>query len=290
MNNVTLITTTFNEADNVESFLVSYRAQTLHANEFIIVDGGSRDGTVEIVERFAAENKHLNIRLLVDRSCSREFTPGPIAKGRNVAIENASSEVIAATDAGCVLATGWLEEITRPFADPLVDVVAGWYEPFVEDEFQKVYAEVFLPKLNSLNREDFLPSSRSVAFKKSCWSRVGGYPVKTYTAEDTMYNMLLRKAKCRFVFAEKAVVYWRVPNSLAEVRKKHFHYGYGDGQYGLFRDHYLAPLNLLKLFFPLSYLITRKLDYKGLLSFKVAYSIHFWSVLGYLNGIQKGIN
>lgn len=231
---VSLITTLFNESDNIERFLESYKNQTKYADEFIIVDGGSTDGTIEKIEDFSNNNKALNIKLIVDKTCSKKFVVGPIAKGRNVAIENTQYEYIAATDAGCVLDNKWFEEIIKPFEDNNVDVVSGWYEANIANDFQRDYAKIAMPKLASLDRDNFLPSSRSIAFKKNCWEKVGGYPTMTYTAEDTKYDLDLKRIGCQFIFTEKAFVYWDCPKILEDAKKKHFNYGYGDGRLKLF--------------------------------------------------------
>ncbi|MCM0084048.1 glycosyltransferase [Geomonas sp. Red32] len=279
---VSLITTVYNEGASILDFLQSYLAQTRHANEFVIVDGGSRDDTARFITTFAERNPHLNIRLLVDETCSRKHSVGPIAKGRNVAISHVHNDLIAVTDAGCRLESMWLEEIVRPFSEQEADVVAGWYEPVLGSAFQKAYSRLYLPTLESIDRENFLPSSRSIAFRKEAWARVGGYPEDTYTAEDTMFDIKLREAGFRFYFAEKAVVFWNCPSTLDEATKKHYNYGYGDGQYGFFKKNYLTML--FSLLFPYKYFL--KPHYKG--ARKMAYLINLSLVRGYLKGMLAG--
>ena len=52
---VSLITTLYNESKNIEAFLDSYKKQTVYADEFIIVDGGSTDGTIDYINDFLNE-------------------------------------------------------------------------------------------------------------------------------------------------------------------------------------------------------------------------------------------
>lgn len=54
---VSLITTLYNESKNIEAFLDSYKKQTVYADEFIIVDGGSTDGTIDYINDFIEEIK-----------------------------------------------------------------------------------------------------------------------------------------------------------------------------------------------------------------------------------------
>lgn len=280
---VSVITTVYNEAGSIGRFLESYREQTAWADEFIVVDGGSTDKTPEVIEQYGKAHPYLNIKVLVDETCSKRHCRGPIARGRNVAITNAGNEIIAVTDAGCLLSRKWLEEITKPFAGTAADVVAGWYEPLTEAEFQRRYAEIFLPNLQTVDRESFLPSSRSIAFRKDAWSKVGGYPEQTYTAEDTAFDMLLKSAGCRFHFNEKALVYWDCPKSLEEACRKHCLYGFGDGQYRLFMSIYAKIL--LGLLFPFKYFLRKKYRHARLMSYLINANL----VKGYLKGMVAGL-
>jgi len=275
---VSLITTIFNEADNIQAFLESYRRQTKIADEFIIVDGGSLDDSVAIIEKFSNENKKLNIKIIIDRTCSKKNVLGPIAKGRNVAIKNAKNVYIAVTDAGCILDDRWFEEIIKPFNNN-VDVVCGWYEAHIENDFQKIYADIFMPKLENLDIDAFLPSSRSVAFKKSCWAKVKGYPDDTLTAEDTVFDMSLKRHGCSFDFSEKAIVYWSCPKSFKEAIEKADYYARGDGKKRIFLKRFLGR-NFF-LLFPMN-IFMNPLRRKH---FKLSYNVMLHYQLGYIKGL-----
>ena len=276
---VSLITTLYNEADNIFNFLESYKKQTKYADEFIIVDGGSIDGTIDIIEQYAKDNKELNIQLIVDKTCSKKYTAGPIAKGRNVAIENAKHDYIAVTDAGCILDEHWFEEITKLFEDDSIDVVSGWYKANIVNEFQTVYADIYLPTLNNFDPKSFLPSSRSLAFKKNCWGKVGGYPTDSMTAEDTKFDLDLKKMGCSFVFNEKAIVYWNCPKSYQEAIDKAYYYAVGDGQKRLYFKKFLMRTFLMLL--PVNIF----LDKKRRENFKLSYGVMLNYQYGYLKGL-----
>lgn len=80
LNNVSLITTVYNEEKTIERFLNSILNQTALPSEFIIVDGGSTDTTVEKIEKFINSHPELNTKLFVSQKRIN------IAKGRNKAI------------------------------------------------------------------------------------------------------------------------------------------------------------------------------------------------------------
>lgn len=221
-----------NEAETIERTLSALVGQTLKPAEIVVADGGSTDGTPELVERFSVSSP-VPVRLLRLPPCNRSV-------GRNAAIRAARSEIVAMTDGGCVADRWWLEELTKPFTwpDP-PDVVAGYYEPIVEGIWEAAAGAALVPKPDEIDPETFLPSSRSVAFRKSAWEAVGGYPEGLSHNEDTPFSLALRRAGFKFAFAPKAIVRWRVHTNPAKVFWQFLRYAYGDGESGLFFRHYL---------------------------------------------------
>lgn len=267
-----LITTVYNEESNIRKFLSSYLKQTLYADEFVILDGGSTDNTVSILKEFSNTYPSLNLKIIVDEKCSKKFSKGAIAKGRNIAISNTlkSTNYIVVTDAGCLLDQKWLEEIVKPF-DEGADLVCGYYSILVENDFDRKYSKIFLPK-----NDDFLPSSRSFAFKKECWEAVGGYPEETYTAEDTFFDLKLLDMKYKMHRAPKAIVYWKIAKDENDLRKKIFAYGYGEGMLHLYKLRYLFRLfSLIIPIYPL-------MHPQGLV---LCYKLYFYQVQGYWAGL-----
>src|SRR5688572_21768431 len=100
---VSVICTVKNEASNIGRLLDSLLTQTRPPDEVVIADGGSMDGTVAVLEGYAA-HAPWPLRIL----CA----PGAnISQGRNIAIHAATGDVIASTDAGVWLETQWLAEL-----------------------------------------------------------------------------------------------------------------------------------------------------------------------------------
>lgn len=256
---VSLICTVYNEADNIAEFLKHVYSQTVYPGELVIVDGGSTDGTREIISNYLASHpSEIDVRFLLDDSCNLGGTTSPIAKGRNIAIRKAVGKIIACTDAGCRMDQKWMEEITAPFrADDTVDVVGGWYLSDARSYFEKCAAVMFLLPPDSVNASSFIPSARSLAFKKTVWANIGGFPEISYTAEDTAFVINLRKNGHKIVYAPRALVYWRMQESLHKFTRLIYRYGYGDGftsiQFinvikNLFKMAVLAILVILSLF------------------------------------------
>lgn len=210
---VSLITTCLNEGADIKDFLNSVINQSKKPDEFIIVDAGSTDGTIDIVKKY--QEKHRWIRLIVKRNVSR-------GKGRNIAIKNAKGEIIAVADAGCILQKDWLKNITSPFKEGY-DIVIGYYKPFYKNDFQFFCGRLLVPKKLDVIRM----SSRSLAFKKAVWKETGGYEENVDVGEDTIFHWKILKKKLKTKFEKSAIVYWIMPRSSKELFKKFFRYGAG---------------------------------------------------------------
>ncbi len=223
---VSVIVTVKNEASSIGTLLDSLGQQTVVPSEIVIVDGGSIDGTVERIQQY---RQGLPIKLLV-----REGTN--ISQGRNAAIEAAGGEIIASTDAGVRLVPDWLEELTRPLEeDPSIHLVSGFFLPEPQSVFEIAMGATVLPVQADVDPARFLPSSRSVAFRKKAWENVGGYPDWLDYCEDLVFDFALRDAGYKFSFAPDAVAYFRPRSSLGAFWRQYFQYARGDGKADLWR-------------------------------------------------------
>ena len=229
---VTLIATLLNEESTLGEWWDSILAQTHLPDEVVVVDGGSRDGTVrELATRAAGAPFRVRIEVLEG---------GNIAQGRNRAVTLAGSEVIAVTDGGCILDPAWLERLIRPMErDPGVCLVAGFYQPLRGGWFQELSACATLPLPREVREGRFMPSSRSLAFRRQVWERVGGYPEWLEIGEDMYFNHAWKKEGINYALAKDALVYWRMREDLPSLLRQYFLYARGDGEAGMYPRRHL---------------------------------------------------
>ncbi len=252
---VSLVFTVLNESASLPALLDSIAAQTRLPDEVVACDGGSNDETVGLLRAEA----RFPVRVIV--------APGAnISQGRNQAIAAAQHDLVACTDAGVRLDPRWLENLVRPIdhsessiVNPQSSIpqskiqnpkskiqsppwVAGFFlpDPRPGVAFDVAMSATVLPLLDDIRPERFLPSSRSVAFRKSAWQSAGGYPEWLDYCEDLIFDLKLRDAFGPPAFAPDAVAWFRPRTSLVSFIRQYYRYARGDGKANLWLKRHLA--------------------------------------------------
>jgi hypothetical protein len=231
MSDVSVIATVLNEAGDIERLVQSLMEQTLAPAEVIIVDGGSSDGTWEKLQ--AAKAKYPRLIAIRDETCRLPNSPGPISRGRNVAIAAATSSVIACVDAGCVYHSDWLERLTDPILRGDAEYALGG--SCLDPEQSTVWDVASAPFFGVTLSEDAATKSctaRSMAFRKELWQRVGGFPEDILLGEDTVFDLKVR-AIVAPAFAESAKAFYRPQNTLRTALRQQARYATSDGVAGV---------------------------------------------------------
>ncbi len=220
-----LVSTVFNEAERLDAMMSDLERQSKDPSEIVITDAGSTDGTYERLVRWA-EASDLNIRILSMSGCN-------VASGRNMAIEQASGPIIVSTDFGCRFHPDWLKSLMEPFEDPAVAVVGGAYTVDAQTIWcSAAKANYILTNGYRIVLDDhFIPSSRSIAFKKAVWQDVGGYDEwLTLAADDLVFGLKLKAKGYHIALVDKPYVYWGRHDTFSAYAKEAFRYGLGDGE------------------------------------------------------------
>src|SRR3954453_7745991 len=221
---VSLIATVLNADEHVGAFLASVAAQERAPDEVIVVDGGSTDGTVERLRRAT------DVITLIEE-------PGAsIARGRNRAIAAASHDAIAVADADCAYGQGWLAALVAPL-EAGADVAMGWTEPVVGSLLDACVASLGFPLApGDVDEAAFMPSARSVAFRREAIDAIGGYPEWLPIGEDMWVNHRWRERGFAMRMAPDAVASWHPRGSLGAIWNQYVRYARGDGQAGMFPE------------------------------------------------------
>ena len=227
---VSVIATVLNEANEIDRLVASLATQTLVPAEVIIVDGGSNDGTWERLE--AAKTKYPNLTPIRDETCRLEHSPGPIARGRNVAIKAATGGIIACADAGCAYNSDWLENLTAAIRSGQTQYAVGG--SCIDPDHRTVWdvaAAPFLGVKLSANAKTKSCTARSMAFTKELWQRVGGFPENLFFGEDTIFDQKAR-AIIAPAFVDRAKAFYHPHHTFSSAVRQLASYAVSDGVSG----------------------------------------------------------
>ena len=214
-----VIVPTYNSENIIRRCLDALEQQTIprHDYEIVIVDDGSTDATLQILEHYP------DVRVV----CIEHGGP---SAARNSGARAAAGDVIAFTDSDCAPAPDWLEQITRPFRVKSVVGVKGVYrskqkEPvarFVQLEYQYKYE-----RMARLPRVDFI-DTYSAAYRRDIFLQNGGFDTSftVPSVEDQELSFRLEQKGYRLAFNPQAAVYHIHDRSLGEYWKRKFGIGY----------------------------------------------------------------
>lgn len=267
---VSLVTTVLNDYEGCISFLSQIEHQTYTPDELIIVDGGSRDGTWELLSNYQPR-KSYQLKVFQEVGCN-------VARGRNIAIAQSSGRIIVSTDVGCSWENQWLEDLVQPLLqDPELEAVMGSWNVLEEDcktrwsrvdfSYQRGLVFIATPQSDA--------SSRSIAYRKQLWTRIGGYPEDlTLAGDDMVFSILLHRSTTKIAASALPLCHWKRPQTLKSLIKEARRNFRGAGEAGIWLDYgLLVGLRLVVEIFLLL----------GSFSFSFFFQLNFLSFLCFVS-------
>jgi len=203
---LTLVLTLHNSESELPDLLASIGRLRVIPSEMSITDLGSTDGTLEVLRAWSPPCG-IPVRVITAPGAST-------SEGRNLAIESASFDHIAVVDGAVCLHPGWLAQLWTALCEE-DGVVAGRIQPVGSTLMERAIGRVQTPEPSEMESSALLPSSRSIAFSKSRWDAVGGYPEWLRHGQDEAFGRALREAGAVVRFVPAARSSWNPRQSLA---------------------------------------------------------------------------
>lgn len=193
--------------------------------EVVVVDGNSTDNTREIVSQYP-------VKLLL------EERPG-LNAARNTGIKHSSGEIIAFTDADCIVPKNWIRSIVDCFRNPEVGCVGGNVLRYY-DNFLSYYAdESILPVMRVFKKREMLnyvkppegfPAGCNMAIRRETLEKAGLFDERIrYGYDEDELAERICKAGYKMVLDPEVLVKHKHRPKLSELLKQHFNYGKGAG-------------------------------------------------------------
>lgn len=198
-----ILTVVRNRAATIGDALDSLAGQTYHAFEHVVQDGGSTDGTAELLRRRAAEDPRIQLVSAAD---------GGIYDALNRALARASGDVVGLLHSDDFFAhPRVLEHVAERFQATGAQAIYGNLDYVAEDDKSRVVrhwsAGHFTPaKL----RQGWMPPHPALFLRREVIERCGGYDTSFRIAAD--YDSILR-----YFGQEKLSACW-LPEVLVKMR------------------------------------------------------------------------
>lgn len=235
---VTIIIPTKNNGATIVKCLESLTKLDYPNYEIIVVDGHSTDGTDKIALKYGCTVIYEDI--------------GTRAGAINVGLRVAKGDIVAFTDADCVVDRHWLDELVKCYYDDSVAGVGGPNYLIGTDVFSKILR--FLSNL--INTRWILATSRvtqidhnvgcNSSYRKEILLSIGGFDEKLVTAEDLDIDYRIRQRGYKLIFTPTAKVYHFKHFTFKKFIKWCYRFGYGKGQLiKKYRKLVFSPLHLL---------------------------------------------
>ncbi len=303
---VSVVLTVYNEERNIEDFLDSLRDQSYKDFELIIIDDGSTDSTLEIIDKYKDK---LRIKILQLEHVGRR-------KALNKGIASSKKGIVITLDADEIIDKSCVKNLVRSFEDPCVGAVGGFVESYGNTWFSR--------GKNILNKIIFNAEKRRkvtriwsgcAAYQKGIIEELGGLRVDS-VVEDTDISIKIQKAGYKVLLIDEAIVSHKERESIWNIAQKEFERGQESFNFYLVYKDELIHWKPLSRFYPLVFVFLVIYSYElfiigSILTFIVSqisfrrvkapsvdkvYAwialtyINFWWSLGLLNGLRKKAN
>lgn len=226
---VSVIVPTFNEKEHINAFLDSLETQTYPPTqiEYIIVDGGSTDGTREILDTWAKMHHNLTI---VDNP--RRYVPHAL----NLALDRACGEVIIRMDVHAIYPKNYLELLVHHLDATGADNVGGVLEtrPAAPGSIPAAIAAALSSPFGVGNvacrigttkpkETDTVPFG---SYRREVFDRIGRFDEELLRNQDDEFNGRLRKAGGKIVLIPEIKITYFARKNFFSLASMMYQYGY----------------------------------------------------------------
>ncbi|TQI71933.1 glycosyltransferase [Gramella sp. Hel_I_59] len=198
---VTIITATYNSADNIFTAMKSIATQSYLNIEWVVIDGGSSDKTLDIIKG----NYSRELKIISEKDQG-------IYDALNKGIKLASGDIIGFVHSDDFLASPEIiSEMVQTFRDRKVDGVYGDLEYVSKSDTSKRIrfwkSEQFFSKLL---RKGWMPAHPTLFLRSEVYQKHGHFNLKYRIAAD--YDFILR------VFSDSSLSFKYIPEVLTKMR------------------------------------------------------------------------
>lgn len=219
---ISIIVAARNEEERIGSLMESLINQDYPSDKFeiIIVNDRSTDSTATIIEQFAKHHSTITLISIESNTSDMPHKKNALRLG----IEHASFEILAFTDADCIVPKQWLKEISNHYSDD-VGVVAG-YSPYAVEStssylrYEENKNSLIAASAVGLNIA-YMCTGRNFSYRKSIYNDVGGFEKikSSISGDDDLFLQLVQKNtqwNIRYMISPESYVRTFSPKSFSQ--------------------------------------------------------------------------
>lgn len=220
-----IIVPVYNAQKTIEGCVNSLLNQSVALSEYevILVNDGSTDDTIEIIQSIIDRNQEADLNFMTIPNS------GP-ARARNLGVKQARHDIILMTDSDCQVMENWIETMVSSFEDKDIVAVKGRYRTNQSEEVAKLVQAEFETKyqvLDTFDSIDFV-DTYSAGYRKKIFNEMSGFD-ETYPepcTEDIDLSFRMYQMGYKLGFNNNAVVFHVHPDSFSTIFKKKRKFAY----------------------------------------------------------------
>lgn len=210
----------YNRPDEIEELLESLTRQTYTGFEIIVVEDGSSDRCLHVVEKY---HRHLDITYFYKENSGQGFS-------RNYGFERANGDYFVVFDSDCLVPPHYLETVNNRLNSRRLDAYGG--PDRAHEDFSTIQKAISYAMTSPLTTGGirgrkryagtFHPRSFNMGISREVYEKTGGYRI-TRMGEDIEFSIRIIKSGFHTGLIEDAYVYHKRRTSLTQFFKQlHF--------------------------------------------------------------------
>lgn len=213
-----VIATTFNDSSEIETFMKDMLVQSCPPEEIIVADGGSKDETVNVLDRLKQDWKEkVRITIISGKRLN-------ISQGYNAALDSVRTECVGIVGIGNRYHQDFFKYLLNDLEEnPDLGIVYCRVRGQKNNKFQEAYANTFL------NGDDgdktAIATNRGVLARMNAINTLGRfYEHFIYAGEDAEFYSRVNHTNIRVKCNDSALSYWDTPSDIKEFCKQQKNY------------------------------------------------------------------
>jgi glycosyltransferase involved in cell wall biosynthesis len=192
-------------------------SQTCKPDEIVVIDGNSRDGTLDIVNKYP-------IKLVTEPGLGFGYA-------RNLGVKNAEGDIIFFIDSDCYADDKWIEKILPHFSDQNIAGVTGQTRLWNNNHGVARFLACVGGRMDMPTKPRFvkIAPTMNLAIRRDVAFEVGGFDQSLFRGEDTELTYKVSK-RYKILYEPEAVIWFKGSPTLRIASKKCVNHFIGVGQ------------------------------------------------------------